>query len=75
MILISLLGVMSNIHWLIVSLLFLISTYSGVIIKEILSVANCLNPCKGKKIKDISFYVGFIYKLLFEGQVIFHALF
>ena len=40
---------MSNIHWFIFSFLFLIFTYSGVIVKETLSVANCLNPCKGKK--------------------------
>lgn len=49
---------MSNIHWFIFSFLFLIFTYSGVIVKETLSVANCLNPCKGKKNQGYIFLCG-----------------
>lgn len=41
-------------------------------IKEILSIANYLNPCKEKLLTN-HFCLGFTFKLLFEGQGMFHA--
>lgn len=52
---------MSNIHRFIFSFLFLIFTYSGVIVKETLSVANCLNPCKGKKKSRVYLFMWDLY--------------